>query len=361
MQRYSSLNSSIALNGANLGEEGDCRVQTPAGDEQQREAGAGLFVVDADVASFVERHGFSSSLMSLVSAAVSGGNAFTKLQDLSIECPGVSELPTPKSWPCLRSLELRTSAGSLAPLGELRQLDRLVISGARASVGNWLSGMNALRELELLGPFVAVDIPFGMLPNLVSVVLSSVGEAAFVDLAKATKVRSARLSGIRWTDYQYPTPLDDRNHFMFDDVMDRPYGFPRSTWMDDPWPDATPRLPGWRYGSRYRHDPVRVSRQTDFAMTLLPSSVEDVDLSSFGTVNFSNVKSLQNLNRLAVKAVSKIVRPEGILELTALKRFEVDETIAKTVPADLFDKLKDRGVAVDRCPALADEERSARG
>ena len=31
-----------------------------AGDEQQREAGAGLFVVDADVAFFVERHGSSS-------------------------------------------------------------------------------------------------------------------------------------------------------------------------------------------------------------------------------------------------------------------------------------------------------------
>ena len=39
------------------GEEGDGRVQAPAGDEQQREAGAGLFVVDADVAFFVERHG----------------------------------------------------------------------------------------------------------------------------------------------------------------------------------------------------------------------------------------------------------------------------------------------------------------
>ena len=39
------------------GEVGDGRVQPPAGDEQQREAGAGLFVVDADVAFFVERHG----------------------------------------------------------------------------------------------------------------------------------------------------------------------------------------------------------------------------------------------------------------------------------------------------------------
>src|ERR1019366_10374480 len=33
------------------------RVQAPARDEQHGEAGAGLFVVDADVASFVERHG----------------------------------------------------------------------------------------------------------------------------------------------------------------------------------------------------------------------------------------------------------------------------------------------------------------
>ena len=38
----------------------DRRVQPAARDDQQREAGAGFFVMDADVASFVERHdGFS--------------------------------------------------------------------------------------------------------------------------------------------------------------------------------------------------------------------------------------------------------------------------------------------------------------
>src|SRR6266536_299225 len=44
---------------------GDRRVQSPAGDEQQREAGAGLLVSDANAAFFVERHG-SSSLFSLL-------------------------------------------------------------------------------------------------------------------------------------------------------------------------------------------------------------------------------------------------------------------------------------------------------
>ena len=40
----------------------DRRVQPAAGDHQQREAGAGLFVMDADVAFFVERHGGFSSV-----------------------------------------------------------------------------------------------------------------------------------------------------------------------------------------------------------------------------------------------------------------------------------------------------------
>src|SRR4029077_9937533 len=44
---------------------GDRRVQSPARDEQQREAGAGLLVLDANAAFFVERHG-SSSLFSLL-------------------------------------------------------------------------------------------------------------------------------------------------------------------------------------------------------------------------------------------------------------------------------------------------------
>ena len=57
MTRYSPLNSSIALNGALSGEERDLRVQSAAGDEQQRKAGAGLFVIDAGFAFFVERHG----------------------------------------------------------------------------------------------------------------------------------------------------------------------------------------------------------------------------------------------------------------------------------------------------------------
>src|SRR6266704_2466304 len=44
---------------------GDRRVQSPAGDEQQREAGTDLLIVDANGAFFVERHG-SSSLPSLL-------------------------------------------------------------------------------------------------------------------------------------------------------------------------------------------------------------------------------------------------------------------------------------------------------
>src|SRR6516225_365696 len=36
----------------------DRRVEPAAGDHQQREAGAGLFVMDTNLASFIERHGF---------------------------------------------------------------------------------------------------------------------------------------------------------------------------------------------------------------------------------------------------------------------------------------------------------------
>src|SRR5262245_50438898 len=36
----------------------DRRVEPAAGDDQQRKAGAGLFVMDANLASFTERHGF---------------------------------------------------------------------------------------------------------------------------------------------------------------------------------------------------------------------------------------------------------------------------------------------------------------
>src|SRR5262249_2155356 len=43
------------------GEEGVRRVQPPAGDQQQWEAGANIGVVDPDVASLVERHGSPSS------------------------------------------------------------------------------------------------------------------------------------------------------------------------------------------------------------------------------------------------------------------------------------------------------------
>ena len=64
MQRYSPLNSSIALKG--LRQCGDRRVQSPAGNEQQREAGTGLLIVDANGALFVEGHG-SFSCPSLLS------------------------------------------------------------------------------------------------------------------------------------------------------------------------------------------------------------------------------------------------------------------------------------------------------
>src|SRR5262245_49308804 len=45
---------------------GDRRVQSPAGDEQQREAGARLLVLDANGAFFVERHGCSSLFCLLI-------------------------------------------------------------------------------------------------------------------------------------------------------------------------------------------------------------------------------------------------------------------------------------------------------
>src|SRR3989442_10875608 len=48
------------------GQAGDRRVQSPAGDEQQRKAGTGLLIVDANGAFFVEGHG-RSSLPSLLS------------------------------------------------------------------------------------------------------------------------------------------------------------------------------------------------------------------------------------------------------------------------------------------------------
>jgi len=43
-----------------IGEARDRGVQTAAGDDHQREAGAGLFVMDANVAFFENRHGNSS-------------------------------------------------------------------------------------------------------------------------------------------------------------------------------------------------------------------------------------------------------------------------------------------------------------
>ena len=60
MQRYSPLNSSIGVEGIAALQAGDRRVQSAAGDEQQREAGAGLLVVDANGAFLVERHRRSS-------------------------------------------------------------------------------------------------------------------------------------------------------------------------------------------------------------------------------------------------------------------------------------------------------------
>ena len=61
MTRYSRLNSSIGLNGC-VARPGDRRVQPAAGDDQQRKAGAGLFVMNADIAFFIERHGVSPRL-----------------------------------------------------------------------------------------------------------------------------------------------------------------------------------------------------------------------------------------------------------------------------------------------------------
>src|SRR6266481_397963 len=45
---------------------GDRRIQSPAGDEQQREARTGLLIMDTNGAFFIEGHG-SSSLLSLLS------------------------------------------------------------------------------------------------------------------------------------------------------------------------------------------------------------------------------------------------------------------------------------------------------
>src|SRR5207247_1548205 len=65
MQRYSPLHSAIGL-------KGSPRVKpeivefSPPGDEQQREPGTGLLIMDANGAFFVEGHG-SSSLPGLLS------------------------------------------------------------------------------------------------------------------------------------------------------------------------------------------------------------------------------------------------------------------------------------------------------
>jgi len=48
-----------------MGQAGECRIQSPTGDEQQGEAGTDLLIVDANGAIFVEGHG-SSSLYSLL-------------------------------------------------------------------------------------------------------------------------------------------------------------------------------------------------------------------------------------------------------------------------------------------------------
>src|SRR5215510_11660086 len=63
---------------------GDCRVQSPARDEQQREARTGLLILNANGAFFVERH-CSSSLLSLLTKDSSrygdhrGGGPFSVL------------------------------------------------------------------------------------------------------------------------------------------------------------------------------------------------------------------------------------------------------------------------------------------
>src|ERR1700724_486132 len=62
----------------------DRRVQPAAGDDQQRETGAGLLVMDADFAFFVERHcgfSFSSVLADMRASAGSGTLGADRLQD----------------------------------------------------------------------------------------------------------------------------------------------------------------------------------------------------------------------------------------------------------------------------------------
>src|SRR6202035_5486281 len=54
------------VEGRVAGEEGESRVQSPAGDEQQREAGTGLLEVNANRTSFEDRGG-SPSLPGLLS------------------------------------------------------------------------------------------------------------------------------------------------------------------------------------------------------------------------------------------------------------------------------------------------------
>src|SRR5271155_1273264 len=48
------------VKGTAAGQAGDRRIQSPAGDEQQRKAGTGVLVVNANVAFFVKGHGSSS-------------------------------------------------------------------------------------------------------------------------------------------------------------------------------------------------------------------------------------------------------------------------------------------------------------
>jgi len=61
MQRYSSLNSVIAFERRPVRHEVDGRVLAPAGNDEQREAGAGLLVVNAQRALLVDRHAGSLS------------------------------------------------------------------------------------------------------------------------------------------------------------------------------------------------------------------------------------------------------------------------------------------------------------
>src|SRR6516225_3001100 len=69
----------------------DRRVEPAAGDHQQREAGAGLFVMDTNLASFIERHGFSTFRNSCHHPRASGGSGKSNVRSL--------RTPPSRGWP----------------------------------------------------------------------------------------------------------------------------------------------------------------------------------------------------------------------------------------------------------------------